>query len=166
MLKIFGNNSGLGSDAQRGHISGFDAVEAIYQQEMQANLAAMSRQRQKSRRYESATSWFEYWPFAVGIAVSCFVPQMQGIVEAFKPWGMWLLFPFAAIANRPEITSGNDIIANVPLFFMFAQFPIEGLMARFALRKHVTVLRVIAMVLVLHLFALVELWLVNSPLSK
>jgi hypothetical protein len=166
MLKIFGNNSGLGSSAQDSQISGYDAVEALYQQEMQTNLAALSKQRRKARSYQSASSWLEYWPFAAGIAISCFVPQMRDIIDGIRPWGMWILFPFASIANRPEVASGNQIISNMPLFFMYAQFPIEGLMARFALRKHVTFLRVVGQVLFLHLFALVELWLVSSPLTR
>ncbi len=166
MLKIFGNNSGFDSSARQNQISGYDAVEALYQQEMQANLAAMSKQRQKSRRYESASSWLEYWPFAIGIAISCFAPQMRDFAETVRPWGMWLLFPFAAMANRPEISAGNQIITNMPLFFMYAQFPIEGLISRFALRKHVTVLRVLGQVLFLHFFALAELWLLNSPFGK
>ncbi len=60
---------------------------------------------------------------------------------------MWIAFPFASIANRPEISLGSQIITNMPLFFMYAQFPIEGLMARFALRGHVTFLRVLGQVL-------------------
>jgi hypothetical protein len=160
MLNIFGNKPGFGR--QDHHISGFQAIDALYEQEMQANLAALSKQREKSRRYKAANSWAEYWPFAVGIAISCFVPAMRDLVEAYRPWGTWILFPFAAIATRPEVTLGNQIVSSMPLFFMYAQFPIEGLMARFALRGHVTFLRVFGQVLFLHLFALVELWLVNA----
>lgn len=165
MLNFFGNKSGFDA-TQDHHVSGFQAIDALYEREMQANLAALSKQRQKSRRYQSAASWAEYWPFAVGVAISCFVPQLREVVEAFRPWGTWILFPFAAIANRPEISLGNQIISNMPLFFMYAQFPIEGMMARFALRGNVTFLRVLGQVLFLHVFALVELWLVNSPIGK
>jgi hypothetical protein len=166
MLKIFGDKSGFGSSSQDHHISGFQAIDALYEQEMQTNLAALNKQRLKGRRYQSAATWSEYWPFALGVAISCFVPQLRDFVDAFRPWGMWILFPFAAIANRPEIAIGNPIIANMPLLFMYAQFPIEGLMARFALRGNVTFLRVVGQVMFLHLFAMTELWLVNSPLTK
>ena len=165
MLNIFGNKSGFDT-TQDHHVSGYQAIDALYEREMQANLAALSKQREKSRRYHSATTWAEYWPFAVGVAISCFVPQLRDIAEAFRPWGMWILFPFAAIANRPEVSASNQIIANMPLLFMYAQFPIEGLMARFALRGNVTFLRVLGQVLFLHLFAMTELWLVNSPWGR
>jgi hypothetical protein len=166
MLNIFGDKSGMGPGAQDIHASSLEAIDALYEQEMQANLAALTEQRRKSRRYQSAATWAEYWPFAVGVAISCFVPQMRDFIDAFRPWGTWILFPFAAIANRPEVSVGNQIITNMPLFFMYAQFPIEGLMARFALRGQVSPFRVVGQVVFLHLFALLELWLVNSPLAR
>ncbi len=161
MLNIFGNKSELGPG--EGELSGFQAVDALYERELQANLAALNQQRRKSRRYQSANNWSEYWPFALGIAISCFVPQLRDFVELYRPWGMWILFPFASILTQPQVSFSNQIAGNLPLFFMFAQFPIEGFMARWALRGNVTFLRVFGQVLCLHLFALLELWLVNSP---
>jgi len=164
MLNIFGNKSEMGHGES--HLSGYEAIDALYEQEMQTNLAALSEQRRKSRRYQAANNWAEYWPFAVGVAISCFVPQLRDFVDMYRPWGMWILFPFASIATRPEITVSNQIVSNLPLFFMYAQFPMEGLMARIALRGNVTFPRVLGQVLFLHLFAMVELWLVNSPFAK
>ena len=166
MLNIFGNKSEMSSSTQASHISAFRAIDALYEQEMQVNLAALSEQRRKSRRYQSAANWAEYWPFAIGVAISCFVPQLREFVDAFRPWGMWILFPFAAIASRPEIGASTSYIANLPLLLLVAQFPFEGLMARFAFRGRVTAFRVLGQVLCLHLFALVELWLVTSPLAR
>lgn len=166
MARIFGRKSGSRSSTQDSHVTALRAIDALYEQEMHTNLAALGERRRKSRRYQSAATWAEYWPFALGIAISCFVPQMRDLIDAYRPWGMWLVFPFAAIANRPEISTSGGIISNVPLFFMFAQFPIEGLMARFAQRGNVTVFRVVAQVVILHAFALLELWLVNSPFGK
>jgi hypothetical protein len=166
MFNIFGNNSGTGSGDQDSHTTSLSAIDALYEQEMQANLAALTEQRRKSRRYQSAAAWAEYWPFAIGIAISCFVPQMRDFIDVYRPWGMWIVFPFASIANRPELSLGHQIITNMPLFFMYAQFPIEGLMARFAQRGQVSVLRVLGQVIFLHMFALFELWLVNSPLGR
>lgn len=166
MPKFFGNKSGFGSSTQDSHSSALRAIDALYEREIQANMAALTEQRQRARRHRSAAVWAEYWPFAIGIAISCFVPQMREFIDPFRPWGMWILFPFASIATRPEVIMGSQMAAYMPLFFMYAQFPIEGIMARFALRGHVTPLRVLGQVLFLHLFAVIELWLVNSPWSK
>jgi hypothetical protein len=166
MLNIFGKKSKMDSSIQANHIAAFRAIDALYEQEMQANLAALTEQRRKSRRHNSAAHWAEYWPFAVGVAISCFVPQMRDFVDAYRPWGMWILFPFAALAGRSDIALSNQFVANMPLMYMFAQFPIEGLLARIAFRGRVSPLRVLGQVVCLHMFAVVELWLVNSPLGR
>jgi hypothetical protein len=166
MLKLFGNNSGYDASSQGGHSQALRAIDALYEQEMQANMAALAEQRRKTRRFRSAISLTEYWPFAVGIALSCFAPQISEFVAPFRPWGMWLAFPFAAIAGRPEMNLNGDLATSLPLLFMYAQFPIEGLLARFALKGHVTVPRVAGQILFLHLLAIVELYLVSGPLGK
>jgi hypothetical protein len=161
MLKFFGVKSRFGAGSQDSHASALQAIDSLYQQEVQANMAALSEQRRKTRRHQSAINWTEYWPFAIGVALSCFVPQMREFLDAYRPWGNWIFFPFASIAIRPEVVLRSQTAAYLPLFFMYAQFPIEGLMARFSLRGHVTVLRVAGQVIFLHLFALAQLWLVN-----
>lgn len=166
MLKLFGNNSGYDAGSQGGHSTALRAIDALYQQEMQANMAALAAQRRRTRRFQSAISLTEYWPFAVGIALSCFAPQIGEFVAPFRPWGMWIAFPFAAIAGRPEMNLKGDLATSLPLLFMYAQFPIEGLLARFALKGHVTVPRVLGQIMFLHLLAIVELYLVSGPWGK
>ena len=57
----------------------------------------------------------------------------------------------------------NGLAATLPLLILYAQFPIEGLLARFALRGRVTVARVLGQVLFLHLMGALELWLISGP---
>jgi len=116
------------------------------------------------RMQQSATNWIEYWPFALGIVVSCFVPQLHEMMESFRPWGMWIVFPFASIVGSPEMNL--HAVASLPILFMYIQYPLEGLLARFGMRGHVTVARVFGQVLFLHLLALAELWLVSSPYGR
>lgn len=167
MFKSFGNKSGINAGADGGGYSqALQAIDAIYEREMQANMAALAEQRRKVRMQRSATHWVEYWPFALGIVISCFVPELHLLVEPLRPWGMWILFPFASIIGSPQMNLGNNTGAYLPLLFMYLQYPMEGLMARFGMRGHVSVPRVFGQVLVLHLFAMAELWLVNGPWGK
>lgn len=166
MLKLFGDKSGYDAGSQGGHSQALRAIDALYQEEMQANMAALAEQRRKSRRFRSAVSLTEYWPFAVGIALSCFAPQISEFAASYRPWGMWLAFPFAAIAGRPEMNLRGELAASLPLMFMYAQYPIEGLLARFALKGHVTIPRVAGQILFLHLLAVVELYLSTGNLGK
>ena len=164
MFKLFGNKSGFSAESDGGYSQALQAIDSLYQRELQANMAALAEQRRKARMRQSATNWTEYWPFALGIVISCFVPQLHELAEPFRPWGMWILFPFSSILSNPQMS--NRAVAYLPLLFMYAQFPMEGLMARFAMRGHVTAARVLGQVLVLHLFALAELWLVNGSLGR
>jgi hypothetical protein len=166
MLNFFGNKSGFGARSDGGYSEALQAIDSLYQRELQANMAALSEQRRKARLKTSAKNWSEYWPFAVGIVLSCFVPQLRDLIDPLRPWEMWMVFPFASIAGRPEVALASQAAAYVPLLFMYIQFPLEGLMARFALRGQVTVARVLGQVVFLHLFAMTELWLVNSPWGR
>lgn len=166
MLKLFGNKSEPGAGSDGGYSQALRAIDSLYERELQANMAALAEQRRKTRLHRSATNWAEYWPFALGIALSCFVPQLHAIMEPLQPWGLWIVFPFASIATRPEVVTSSNAAGYLPLLFMYAQFPMEGLMARFALRGHVTAPRVFGQILFLHLFATTQLWLVNGPWGK
>jgi hypothetical protein len=163
MSKFFGNKFGGNARLQGSRSAGISAIDALYKREMQANLAALTERRRKTRRIRSVRDWAEYWPVAVGIVISSFAPQIVALVSPFRPWGMWLAFPFASIASRPELGMNEGLAATLPLIILYAQFPLEGLLARFALRGRVTVLRVLGQMLFLHLLGALELWLVSGP---
>jgi hypothetical protein len=163
MLKFFGIKLGSNARSQGSRSVGISAIDALYEREMQANLAALTERRRKTRSHRSVMDWAEYWPLAVGIVLSCFAPQLVELVSPFRPWGMWLVYPFASIAARPELGMSEGLAATLPLLILYAQFPIEGLLARFALRGRVTVARVLGQVLFLHLMGALELWLISGP---
>lgn len=166
MFKLFGDKSEFTSGPDTGYSQALSAIDALYQREMQANMAALTEQRRKMRMQQSATHWAEYWPFALGIVISCFVPQLHAMAVTFRPWGMWIVFPFTSILGSPEMNFANNVTAYLPVLFMYAQYPMEGLLARFGMRGHVTPARVFGQVLFLHLFAVAELWLVNGPWGR
>ena len=165
MLKNLGSKFGSNARSQGSRPIGISAIDALYKREMQANLVALTERRRKTRRHRSVMEWAEYWPFAVGIVLSSFAPQIVALVSPYRPWGMWLVFPFASIASRPEMGMSEGLAATLPLIILYAQFPLEGLLARFALRGRVTVLRVLGQMLFLHLMGALELWLVSGPWS-
>ena len=105
MLRLFGKKSG--TDASRTSFSEAQAaIEALYAMETQANLAAL-RERQRSFKQQKAVAhYLEYWPAAVGIAISLVAPQIHDMLLPMGPWAMSIVFPFAVIAGRPEIYMG------------------------------------------------------------
>jgi hypothetical protein len=138
-------------------------IDALYEHEKRTNLAALALRRRKARSLRSALEWVEYWPVAVGVLLSCFAPQLRETVELAKPWGMWVVFPFVAMFERPEMAFSREFTSIAPLIALYAQFPLEGLLARFALRGNVSVQRVLGQTFFLHLLGAVEMWLINGP---
>lgn len=85
MLKLLRIKSRLGAVPPASVSTGQSAVEALYEQELQANTTALQERRRKNRRRRSIHDWVEYWPLAAGIVVSSFTPQLRHVVEAFRP---------------------------------------------------------------------------------
>lgn len=144
--------------------SALEAIDALYNMEMQANLMYLRQQRRRDRLSKSMSEWATYWPMALGILVSCFTPQLREFVEQFRPWGLWISFPMVALASRPEVYLGSKMAALLPTALMYAQFPLEGLLAKIALKGNVTPYGVVMQVLYFHALCLMELWLVSGGL--
>ncbi len=162
MLKRSGKKSGPNAGSQASHSAALEAIDALYTLEMKANLAALRDQRRRTRLHQTVSNWTEYWPVAVGIVISLFAPQLRDMVSVFRPWGMWIVFPFVSLAGRPEVYMGDGMAALLPLVMLYAQFPLEGLLARVALKGNVTLTGVFGQVLFFHTLCIIELWLVNG----
>lgn len=145
--------------------STLEAIDALYHLEMQANLMSIRHQRRRDRLQRSLDEWSAYWPVAMGIFVSLFAPQIRDLVEPFRPWGLWVSFPMVALAIRPEVYLGSKMAALLPTALMYAQFPLEGWLAKVALRGRVTPYGVMLQVLYFHALCLMELWLVSGGLT-
>jgi hypothetical protein len=164
MPKRFGTQS---DDAPQGNGSAaLAAIDALYDLEMKSNLLALRQQRRTERLHRSLAQWSEYWPMAVGILISCFAPQIREFVEPYRPWGLWVSFPMVALFIRPEVYLGSKIAAILPTAMLYLQFPLEGLLAKIALRGNVRPYGVMVQVLYFHGLCIMELWLVNGGLWR
>lgn len=152
-------SQGNRSDAQT-------AIDALYAQEMRDNVAALRERRRIRRHQQSVSRLVEYWPVAVGIVLSFFAPQLRDLIAPLGQWGMWLIFPFAVIAGRPEIYMGDEMAVILPMVMLYIQFPLEGLLAKIALKGNVTISGVAGQFLFYHLLGITELWLVNGAVRQ
>ena len=139
-----------------------EAIDALYNLEMQANILALRDQRRRSRLQRSLEQWVDYWPMALGILISLAAPQIREFVEPYRPWGLWVSFPMVALSMRPEVYFGSKVAALLPTAMMFLQFPLEGLLAKLSLKGHVTVHGVIVQVVFFHGLCIMDLWLLNG----
>ncbi|MDR3750143.1 MAG: hypothetical protein P4K94_01525 [Terracidiphilus sp.] len=138
--------------------------DSLRQLEVDAILAQIRSQRQQEKHKQFLLNLARLWPAAVGAGIACCAPQLRDMVSPYQPWGMWILFPFVAIAKRPEMQLGGEFSRILPQFLLYAQFPLEGLLARILLKKQVTLPGVARHIFYFHFLAAAELCLVSGVL--
>ncbi len=164
MQKLFGSQ--YDDSAPSSGARALEMIDALYNLEMRANILALRQERRKARLQRSIAQWVEYWPVCAGILLSMVAPQMREFVEPFRPWGLWVSFPIVALSIRPEIYLGSHISAVLPAALTYLQFPLEGLLAKIALKGHVTVHGVVVQVVFFHGLCIMDLWLLNGGLYQ
>jgi hypothetical protein len=159
-------NPGYTTRPQREDAQRMSTIAALRELEKVANSALMRRLQKRARRSRFLIQVARLWPVAVGLVLGFFAPQLRNMAAHFEPWGMWLVFPFVEIARRPEIYMGTTFAHMLPVVMLYAQFPIEGLLARIALRHLVTIPGVIRELLFFHFLGAAELWMVSGALGR
>jgi hypothetical protein len=59
---------------------------------------------------------------------------------------------------------GDTMAALLPTVMLYAQFPLEGFLAKILLKGNVTLTGVMGQVLFIHALCIVELWLVSGAI--
>jgi hypothetical protein len=135
--------------------------DAARQQEAEVGLALLA-ERRRNERFERRLKFFlSMWPVGFGICLAIVAPNLLEYVQSWGPWGATLFFPFVVLANRPELQAG-PITHLLPSIMLYAQFPIEGLLARVILRRPVLPLSVTVQVLLFHFLGIVEVWMLSG----
>jgi hypothetical protein len=118
--------------------------------------------QQRSKRMQNLVN---SWPIAAGMVLAVCAPFMSDALAVFKPYGMWLVFPFVELVGRPELHMGAQFREMAPQVMLFLQFPLEGLMAKKFLKGRVTLGGVTGQVFLYHLLGAIQLWLVYRTLG-
>ncbi|HTW62561.1 MAG TPA: hypothetical protein VMD55_12185 [Terracidiphilus sp.] len=133
--------------------------------QIEAEQAMFSLWYREQRRRRRMGWMLRLWPVAAGLLLALFAPALCAFLARSHPWGMWLVFPFALLAHRPELEI-NDRMAHVlPQVILYAQFPLEGLVARMVLRSHVSIPGVTGQIFYFHFLAAVQLAMVSGILN-
>ncbi|MGB6689488.1 MAG: hypothetical protein WBE76_16765 [Terracidiphilus sp.] len=119
------------------------------------------RERRQNNRIESLV---RSWPIVAGIVLACFAPMLKELLVVFKPWGMWVVFPFVALSARPELHLGG-LGETVSQAMLFLQFPVEGYFAKKILKGRVTLSGVTGQILLYHFLGVAQLFLVCRALG-
>ncbi len=141
-------------------------VDALRQREVEAGLAIL-RARRRAEQQKQFLSWLpSYWPIAVGLFLGAISPLLKVVATALGHWCMVLVFPFVLLAARPEIQVGGPITSALPTVMLYAQFPLEGWLARFILRHRTKLSSVVMQVCLFHFLGIAELLLLSTWLHR
>jgi hypothetical protein len=106
------------------------------------------------------------WPVAAGLVLGLLAHRLYTVMVHFEPWGLWLVFPFAVLACRPELRDVAELVRNLPMVVLYAQFPLEGLLVCLALRRRVTAPGVAGQVFYLHYLAGLQLVMIGGAVTQ
>jgi hypothetical protein len=141
-------------------------IETMWKIDMDAAIARLHRRLEAERKKMTRQYWARFWPVAAGIAVACFAPELREMLDLlFKPWGEGLVFPFVVLLERPELHLHGTLATALPHLMLYAEFPLEGLLAKSIIVGKVTPVAVFGRIACLHLLASTLLLMVSGAIS-
>lgn len=103
------------------------------------------------------------WPVLIGFALAPIAPKLLDLLDDLNPWIERLVFPFALLAQRPEFGLTWELGGKLPSLALLLQFPLEGLLTMFSLRRRLGTGLAIAQLIVIHLVGAFILFLLVQP---
>ena len=155
----------LGKNAPAPGTSGYSLayIETMWKMDMDAAVARLHRRLELERKRITRQYWARFWPVAVGIAAACVAPELREMLNLlFKPWGESLVFPFVVLLERPELHLHGVLATALPHLMLYAEFPLEGLLAKSVIVGKVTPVAVFGRIACLHLLATTLLLIVSG----
>lgn len=143
----------------------FAAIE-MERQEVSLLVAAFHQRLRFERQMRSLRSLASLWPVAVGVLLGVYAPLLRDLAANSAPWAVNLLFPFSALVDERSLHLSRDTANALAQFLLFAQFPLEGLLARIVLKHRVGLFEVFGRVACMHVLAVLYLVLVSGSLSQ
>ncbi len=99
------------------------------------------------------------WPFLVGLVLAVIAPKLLDVLDGFDPWIKRAVFPYVLLVRRPEFGLNWELGGYLPRLVLLAQFPLEGLLTMFNLRRRFPLWVAIGQLIVIHLVGVFVLFL-------
>lgn len=91
------------------------------------------------------------WPFLVGLALALIAPRLMDALDGFDPWIKRAVFPYVLLARQPQFGLNWQLGGNLPRLLLLVQFPLEGLLTTFNLRRRFPLWIAIGQLIIIHL---------------
>jgi hypothetical protein len=103
------------------------------------------------------------WPVIIGGLLSFAAPKLFDIFTG--PHLMWVakaVFPYVLIASEPQFRLYGEYSSQLPQFVLLVQFPFEGVLTMFNLRRRVSAGVSVGLLIVIHLVGAFVLYLLTQ----
>ena len=121
---------------------------------------------QKDEAQAPPSSWINWMPVAVGIALGCLAPQIHALAALWDPWGLRVVFPFVQLTGLHEVGMSDELTRTLPQLMLYLQFPLEGLLVASSLRRGMRFSAAVGAIPSLHFVAGLVLWIVALGSSR
>jgi hypothetical protein len=105
------------------------------------------------------------WPILIGGVLAFVAPQIMDFLMApdqHLEWVARAVFPYVLIASRPQFRMFGEYTSQLPQFLLVAQFPLEGMLTTFNLRRRLGAGVAIGLLIVIHLVGAFVLFLLTQ----
>jgi hypothetical protein len=103
----------------------------------------------------------DWWPIALGLALGGLSPLIYKFLEENGEMAVWAVYPYVVLSNIPQLGLSHLSTLDIPQTMIYAQFPIEGIIAWYAMRRGVGVLGASILLFLIHLAGISALWLMS-----
>jgi hypothetical protein len=105
------------------------------------------------------------WPMLIGGALAFIAPRIMDYLtapDAHLEWVARAVFPYVLIASQPQFRMYGEYSSQLPQFILLAQFPLEGVLTTFNLRRRLGAGMAIGLLIVIHLVGAFILFLLTQ----
>jgi hypothetical protein len=148
-----------------GSLSSLHFDTELERREIAMLLAAMKKRVRRERRARFWRNLVSYWPAALGAVLGVYAPALSHLAARCAPWAATFLFPLPALAAQPALQLSSAAAQALTQLMLYAQLPLDGLMAASLLRRRSPLWMVCGHLIFLHALAVLCLALVNGSLT-
>ena len=102
-----------------------------------------------------------FWPVAVGLFLAGFAPEWHSMAAQAGVWAMRFAFPLSLLASHREIGIDEQMATSLPQIAIYAQLPLDGLLAMLTIARTKYLKSAVAQVFLVHAVCAFVLWLIT-----
>jgi hypothetical protein len=129
-------------------------------------LHPFDQEREVLEKRGARPSFFSVvWPMLVGGALAFVAPKLLDVLTApdlHLEWAARAVFPYVLLASQPQFRMYGEYSSQLPQFILMAQFPLEGVLTTFNLRRRLGLGMAIGLLIVIHLVGVFILFLLTQ----